>query len=1449
MFGILLLTALLPAAEPVGKRPYEMDWAGRTQDARPPLVAFEDLSGWTVECKDAQAQFTLSREQPLWDGHVGKLVYRGTGNAPRVTLRPPKPIAAPPLDSINLWVHGNNWAWMPDPSTPPVEIAVLLRAKTGQELRLSLGRVIWQEWWLMHQKLRPDQQKMLGEGAVVEGIEVSGGRNRDDRTLYFDNLALYVEPLPPLVFEPRPLRNLTLPEGQTAGTNNGPGRLPFPTREQTLLPDNLTADFRTALEQEGDGFVFHYRGADGHLAYRYAPKTGTLGDVTAQWEGRNPKPFSPMAEGGVQLVDAKETPAAKLVSCKREGDAAVAVWELAPKAGTAARVQYTFRLWQKSLVVDVACRGGQVGEVRFGKAVGLENPRLVTLPYLMGEGNRPAVLVSGHVERPLFLMGLVDHCRSNASSLWFVNGTAQDGTQYNGGSRYLPKTDGQRNDCYERLLLTVSPRFEEVLPNVPNPKSPWMHVAGRRVWIAHGASNRDHDYQLFKQIARHGMTEVAITDHETGWRDGGESFTFRTRAAPGKGGDPAQADYAKKLHALGFRYGIYNNYTDFAPVNEFWHEDLVTRRPDGQWQAAWPRCYNPKPARAVEFEARLAPVIQQKFQLDTAYCDVHTAVTPWQYCDFDARVPGAGTFAATFYAYGEIMLHQKKTWNGPVYSEGNNHWYYCGLTDGNYGQDQAARLDESPWLVDFDLRKLHPLCCNFGMGNPGMFYPKKGGLGPAAERDASLDRFLAATLAFGHTGFLVLDGGMATAMRSYYNVQAVHAQYAEAAVEEIRYGDGQGNLLDPSQAVATGAYKRSQVLTRYANGVTVAVNGHRGEDWRLPFVTLPPNGWLARNDSKDPAQRLFAHSGTLDGRRVDYVDAPAYLYADGRGRLTTFAAPFIGEGCPRMFCDGPLAVLKRDQWFEAIPGPGCTTFGFELPGGAAATAEAIGIDVEGKPVGPAKVRMSGTLAIVAPMEKAFSYRVSRRPPAAVRLQSKTAVVVPGQRVAFEKVVGDKTEARSIVIPVDAKPGTLFWHGEDGAEIGFQVVPLAEARLSVEGNEVLLLKVAVQPAGNPPGTPLTIRLGSFEWNQKLGDSLVFNAHFPPRREQVVPVPLTVAMGDLRFERTWHLKTEDAVRTLDWSPESFRSGLRLRKGEEQPLGDATGAQAHWSETSCGGQARHSLFMHPPYQTGPGYVFAVFEPVELPKHPVVLRCRIGKADGSDPGDGILFKVAVLDGSETVVAQKQWIEHAWTPLEADLARWAGKPVRIKLIADVGPADNSSGDWACWADLRLESAGPVLVQTLHESAVELQREPGPYPLSVSPAELRQARRGVLHFEGMGLESSGRYISTARLNGVPLGNLPGAGGDEVHGIWAAAALPLTPAAIAALGQWNTLAIENPGEDSFKVRRFWIELELADGRRLSSQITRTAFTQPPEWKYAEGTGVPLGKPIELLLRFQ
>ena len=94
-----------------------------------------------------------------------------------------------------------------------------------------------------------------------------------------------------------------------------------------------------------------------------------------------------------------------------------------------------------------------------------------------------------------------------------------------------------------------------------------------------------------------------------------------------------------------------------------------------------------------------------------------------------------------------------------------------------------------------------------------------------------------------------------------------------------------------------------------------------------------------------------------------------------------------------------------------------------------------------------------------------------------------------------------------------------------------------------------------------------------------------------------------------------------------------------------------------------------------------------------------------------------------------------------------------------------------------------------------------------------------------------------------------AGGREGQGVWSDAALELTPEAIAALVEWNDLKIDNPGRDSFKIGRFWIELHLPDGRKASSQISNTVYTQPSEWPHAEGTLVPFDEPIEVSIRLK
>ena len=1453
---LLSVSATFAAEEVVGKRPYEMDWANRLQDDNPPLVDFENLDGWTVKTENAVASLARTREQQLWDKYVGKLKYRATGADPKYLVCPPQPIKiTTPFDAVSLWVYGNNWGYSPSATTPPVSITAKFLDAQGHEVNVPLTTVVWTEWFLCSHRLTPEQIGAVKNGASFVGLEIGNGRNKEDRVVFFDNLAVFTEKFLPLTFEPRPARGIAMFPGQGCGTNTGPGKLPFPNRPQTILPDNLVKDFKTTVRQEGGSFVLTYKGSDGTLTYALTPKAGTWSDVTARWMpatspdksvGRTASPgrsagaaIHPLVDGGVYLLvngKAVAPEKAELLGTKLQGDAVVEQVHLTA-GGVSAQATYTFRLWNKSLVVDTACPGGVVGEVRYGHAEGLETPRVVGNPFYHYGGatsDRPHVAVSGPADQPLFLTGNTDWYLSNASTP-FASGEVKDGkTTYQGGVRYVNKTDGTRNDCFERFFVTISPRYEEVLPTVPNPKSPYMNVAGTHVWRAHGAGNRERDAEYWTRIWRYGMRQCLITDHETGWRDGGESFTFRTKAAPGKGGDQGQYDYARLMQdKLGFVYGPYNNYTDFAPVNEFWSYDLISRTPDNQLAGAWMRCYAPKPARAVEYCAKLAPIIQSKFHFSTAYCDVHTAVAPWDRVDYDCRVPGAGTFAATFYSYGEIMLHQKDAWKGPVYSEGNHHFYYSGLTDGNYAQDRGYDIPNSPWLVDLDLRKMHDLDCNFGMGAESMFYGRDAQVGTTEEaKDAYTDRFLAATMAFGHPGFLC-SGGLDKTMRGYFMIQQLAANYTLSPVQSIRYLDENGKLLDTSAAVASGAYKRNQIVTQYANGTVTVVNGNKTERMSYQGLDLPPNGYVGWNKDRSVyAESADAGTGTP---RADYCASPAYIYIDGRGHFTRKAmAASDGIGICR--------TVDKGKW-EIIPYKGADC-GFKIN-----AASAVAMSEDNKELGPAKLRVSRGYTFVEPVQGAFSYVLTGATAGGVRapaLQCERDEVVAGEEVAVKGM-----QEHRVNVPADAKPGQRLWFAFEGQPIDFTVVPLARTDLKLAGNTLTLnlrsnLAAKEQARVAAAGQIREVALVP-------GKATVVSFELPPPTEESAEMlAVTVTAGKLTQKIERGLRTVNQPVVCVPLPDHFDTGMCVRGGQETADFGATSGHVIAKSNTSGDVAKEGLFMHPPWQGATGYSFALYDPILVPRdQPCAFRASVGKMDGSYLGDGILYKLAVVDasGKKTFVAEQTVLQHEWLPIEADLSRWAGQKVRIELISDVGPADNSSGDWACWGDMRIESLKPVLQRTLESSGEAYRREPAPLPLAgLTVKDLRAAKSGVLHYDGNGFSGNGEYGCFAVLNGVNMGYMTPAGGDEVRGIWAPVTMPLTPEAIQKLDRHNTVTVLDPNKDYFKIRRFWIELVLADGRKVSSDVAAATFTQPPGWQYAEGILVPHGQNIEVDLWF-
>lgn len=926
MLLLAVCAACAPGAEEPrpDNRPYEFINADRTADEVAPWIDFEEEGGWRGEAEaGGVARVARSQERQLF----GEWTLAVTLKCAEGRVRPPYPLTLPTrnFDRMGFWLRGT----CPDygfPRRALPTLDVVFRLADGSRRVISItdecrgGDVRWSEWFYVVRRFADEDLADLRQpGVAFDGFTFNGCTNAVEKTFYFDNIAFFRDSTAPLAYAPHV------------------DDLPFPTRADGALPDSAAAGSRNAVTTNGSEVVLTYEGSDGRLTYRW-PLGADPDSILASWNGQ--PPFRPMAGGGVQ-------------------------------GGAAA---YGVSIRGKTLVIDVAAPTGTTAVV-FGRADRITKDFLVPMYYDGWESRRSRIALTDGV----FSHAFADWYRSGASEIGKVIVGASSVT--NRAAIYNPKTDGRYNPVSERIYLTVSPELLEVLPVVANPPSPLKHVTGGKAFNSYASTkDRARDKRFWRGLWRLGIRDVIVTDHEICFRDGGESFTFRLDAAPAKGGDEGLRDWSDFLrNGLGYRYGLYNNFTDLATINACWRMDRAGRNPDGSLTRAWMRCYSPKSAYAVEANAWLAPRLKEKFGFDAAYCDVHTAVLPWQRTDYDARVPGAGRFTEVYYNYGKLLLDQRRFWNGPVYSEGTCQFMYAGLTDGNFAQ-ACMDAEKDPWIVDFNLTRIHPLQCDFGMG---LVYHLTTGNRPK-EVSTLADWFLSATLAFGHAAYLMTDfvwqrggqhgpchreglpdayeRGLPLLLNSYYLTLPLAKRYTLAEATAIRYAAADGRLVGVSEAIRTDAADRHQIAVSYSDGTVIVANGSLTERMAVTVegrrVDLPPTGFAGW--TKDGAVDML--SSDAGGARADYCASPDSIYLNTRTAGFRTFAKARGEG---------IAICRReaDGAWELIPVRG-KGFAFAVPG-----TTAVALAEDGHELGAAEVVRDGDFASVTPVEGAYSYRL------------------------------------------------------------------------------------------------------------------------------------------------------------------------------------------------------------------------------------------------------------------------------------------------------------------------------------------------------------------------------------------------------------------------------------------------------------------------------------------
>ena len=249
---------------PRDRRPYEFKRAKRDKDDVPPLVDFEDGRPWRMTTADAAAICEITQEEQLFGTNTLRLSYCGgqagrmsqatetarSASAPYQAIRiaPPEPVALPEaFDTLYVWVKGNHFGHggNTDFSVPNPELFAVFRLAQGGEIKIALAKIAWPDWHQVNRRFTAAERAKLA-GASFAGFELTGGTQAQYLQMHFDNLAIFTDDLKtPLGVKPRARRNLKPLAGAVQGINTGEGTLPFPTREETIIP-------KTSAPKEGD---------------------------------------------------------------------------------------------------------------------------------------------------------------------------------------------------------------------------------------------------------------------------------------------------------------------------------------------------------------------------------------------------------------------------------------------------------------------------------------------------------------------------------------------------------------------------------------------------------------------------------------------------------------------------------------------------------------------------------------------------------------------------------------------------------------------------------------------------------------------------------------------------------------------------------------------------------------------------------------------------------------------------------------------------------------------------------------------------------------------------------------------------------------------------------------------------------------------------------------------
>jgi hypothetical protein len=267
---------------------------------------------------------------------------------------------------------------------------------------------------------------------------------------------------------------------------------------------------------------FRYTGPDGVLEYQWqAPQSandGLFGSLTlnAQMAGDTPVTV-PLANSAALSWS---QPASPVASGWLQTNQGCTLWRTFNVGSTTATVRITGQLVGKSLVLALTCDQPRVTAFDAGTWGPVVRRRQIVVPYYPGA-------VHYLPQEGLFVGTLLDWTGSAA--------TSYSGTK----ASYDALTDGTRVPLRERAIFTAAWHLAEVLPNPPNPPSPWRDFLANKIVLDIWGGTFTNIAANLSKLAGYGITNCVALIHD--WQRSGydNALPCTTRPTPVMGVMPA----------------------------------------------------------------------------------------------------------------------------------------------------------------------------------------------------------------------------------------------------------------------------------------------------------------------------------------------------------------------------------------------------------------------------------------------------------------------------------------------------------------------------------------------------------------------------------------------------------------------------------------------------------------------------------------------------------------------------------------------------------------------------------------------------------------------------------------------------------------------------------------------------------------------------------------------